>query len=165
MSDIDITPTTYKQQSNSYRNKLKELDTNLNIVIDGLIKSYPDYKIYPDVTELENIYNNNLYNLQDIKTNFFSLQKSVNGSNEKIKIIIDNKNIQLEKLKLHNKKLTTKYNGMSESDQSSIGLRGQFDDQYKQSYLSLVLLMSFTLFTTFISAKQINLLRQTISNK
>lgn len=159
MSNIDITPTTYKQTSRYLTNKLKEIETNLNVSIQGLIKSYPEYKLYPDVTELERVYNNYLYNLQDVKRDIFLLQNNLNDKNEKIKKVINIKNRELEKLKLDNKKLKDKYNALSESDQSSVGLRAQFEDEYRQKYLSLFILMLFTLLATFIGAKQIDTLR------
>ena len=166
MSNIDLTPTTYKQSSTSFKNRLKDIETNLNITINSLLNSYPEYKLYPNVSELENVYNNNIFNLQDVKHNFFLLQTDVKKGNEKLKEIINNKNKQLEKLKNDNKKLKTKYNAMSESDQSSIGLRSQFEDEYRQKYLSLFILMSFSLLATFIGIKQLNTLRQVnIKNK
>lgn len=160
MSDIDITPTTYNQSLKSFKNQLNDIEINFNISVNALLKSYPEYKLYPDVSELENIHNNNLYNLQDVKQKFFLLQTNLNNSNEKLKDIINIKNEELEKLKIDNKKLNKRYNSMSESDQSSIGLRAQFEDEYRQKYVSLVLLMSFTLLASFIGVKYINTLRQ-----
>jgi len=163
MSNIDIIPKTYKQNSELYKSKLKDIETNFNIVINALLKSYPEYKLYPDVSELENIHNNNMYNLQDIKQNFFKLQKSIKDSNENIKKIINDKNIDLKKLKSDNKMLTTKFNALNGSDQTSIGLRSQFEDEYRQKYLSLVLLMTFTLIIGFTGIKKFYELRQSIS--
>lgn len=165
MSNIDIIPKTYKQTSELYKSKLKDIETNFNIVINALLKSYPEYKLYPDVSELENIHNNNMYNLQDIKQNFFKLQKSIKDSNENIKKIINDKNIDLKKLKSDNKMLTTKFNSLNGSDQTSIGLRSQFEDEYRQKYLSLVLLMTFTLIIGFTGIKKIYELRQSIIKK
>lgn len=159
MSNIDIIPTTYKQTYTFLINKLNEIETNLNISIQGLIKSYPEYKLYPDVTELEKVYNNYLYNLQDVKRDFFLLQNNLNDKNEIIKKNINIKNRELEKLKIDNKKLNTKYNALSGNDQSSIGLRSQFEDEYRQKYLSLFILISFTIVATFMGAKQIDILR------
>ena len=144
---------------------MKDSETNFNIVINALLKSYPEYKLYPDVSELENIHNNNIYNLQDVKQTFLLLQNSLKNSNEDIKRVINKKNIELEKLKNDNKKLTARYNILKDSDQSSVGLRSQFDDTYKQNYLSLFLLMSFTLIIGFTGTKKIYELRQSIINK
>jgi len=163
MSNIDIIPNTYKQISELYKSKLKDIETNFNIVINALLKSYPEYKLYPDVSELENIHNNNMYNLQDVKQNFFKLQKSLKDSNEKIKKVINDKNVELENLKKDNKKLTVRYNSLNGSDQSSVGLHSQFEDEYRQKYLSLVLLMSFTLLIGFIGTKKIYEFRQSIN--
>lgn len=160
MSDIDITPATYIQTSTSFKNKLKDIETNFNISINGLLKSYPEYKLYPNVTELESVYNNNVYNLQDVKQSLFLLQNNINDHNNKLQQVINVKNEELEILKSDNKKLKTKYDAMNESDQSSIGLRSQFEDEYRQKYLSLFILMSFTLLATFVGIKQINTLRQ-----
>lgn len=165
MSNIDITPKTYKQNYDLYKSKLKDIETNFNIVINALLKSYPEYKLYPDVSELENIHNNNMYNLQDVKQNFFTLQKSLKDSNDNIKKVISDKNIELEKLKSDNKKLTARFNSLNGSDQSSIGLRSQFEDEYRQKYLSLVLLMSFTLLITFVGTKKIYEFKQSIIKK
>lgn len=164
MSNIDITPKTYKQLSDLYKSKLKDIETNFNIVISALLKSYQEYKLYPDVSELENIHNNNMYNLHDVKHIFFTLQKSINDSNNNIKQIINNKNIELEKLKKENQTLSSKYNSLNGSDQSSIGLLSQFQDEYRQKYLSLVLLMSFTLLISFTGIKKFYELRQSIGN-
>lgn len=164
MSNIDITPKTYKQLSDLYKSKLKDIETNFNIVISALLKSYQEYKLYPDVSELENIHNNNMYNLHDVKLFFITLQKSINYNNNNIKKIINDKNIELEKLKKENQTLSSKYNSLNDSDQSSIGLLSQFQDEYRQKYLSLVLLMSFTLLISFTGIKKFYELRQSIGN-
>jgi len=155
MSSINTTPNTYSQTSKLYKNTLKDIETNFNIIIESLVKSYPQYKLYPDVTELENIHSNNLYNLQDVKNNFFNLYNNVEKNNKLLETIVNNKNKQLEKLKIDNKKLKIKYNMITGSDQSSIGLREQLKDEYRQSYLSLVILVSFTLVYSFIGFKQV----------
>ena len=165
MSYIDLTPTNYKQSLEKFKNELKNNETNLNIIIEALKKSYPEYKLYPNVSELENIHNNNLYNLDDVKRKIFLLDTNVNNSNESLKEITSIKNKELEILKTDNKKLTKKYNSMTDTDQSSIGLRAQFEDEYRQKYLSLILLMSFTLLATFMGGKYINTLRNASISK
>lgn len=155
MSSINSSPNTYSQTSELYKNTLKDIETNFNITIESLIKSYPQYKLYPNVTELENIYSNNLYNLEDVKNKFFNLYNNIENNNKLLENVVNNKNKQFEKLKIDNQKLKTKYNMMSGSDQSSIGLREQIQDEYRQSYLSLVILTSFALLYSFIGFKQI----------
>lgn len=155
MSSINSSPNTYSQTSQSYKNTLKDIEINFNIITESLLKSYPEYKLYPGVSELENIHNNNLYNLEDVKKNFFNLYINIEKSNQSLENVVNDKNKQLEKLKIDNQKLKSKYNMMSGSDQSSIGLREQLNDEYRQSYLSLVILTSFTLLYSFIGFKQI----------
>lgn len=159
MSYIDLTPTNYKQSLETFKDELRNNETNLNIVIEALKKSYVEYKLYPNVSELENIHNNNLYNLSDVSQKNFLLDTNIKQSNESLKTIIYTKNEELETLKVDNKKLTQKYKSMTDSDQSSIGLQSQYKDEYTQKYLSLVLLMSFTLLATFMSGKFLNSLR------
>lgn len=155
MSSINSSPNTYSQTSNLYKNDLKDIETNFNITTESIVKSYPQYKLYPDVTELENIHNNNLYNLEDVRNKFFNLYNNIENNNQLLENIVNDKNKQLEQLKKDNQKLKSKYNMMSGSDQSSIGLRQQLQDEYRQSYLSLVILTSFTLLYSFIGFKQI----------
>jgi len=137
---------SYDEQLKSYNDKLSELETNISIVFNKLKNSYPNYKLYPNVSELENIFTNDKFNLNDTKQSVFLLEKKINTSNNQLKSIIDNKNEELKKIQNDNKKLNKKYQSMIDTDASSFGLKSQYSDQYNQNYISLILLSSFTLF-------------------
>lgn len=153
------TTNTNNEKLDIYKNELKDIETNFNIISQALLKSYPEYKLYSNVSELENIHNNNLYNFQDLKQSFFLLKNKIKNSNKDIEIIIKEKNIQLDTLKNDNNKLTQKYNNMEESDQSSIELNEQFKDKYRQNYISSVVSILFALMVTFIGVKQFNYIK------
>ena len=51
----------------SYKTNLTNAETKLNMVLNEMIKSYPNYKLYPDVNEIQNIHENNTFKLEDIK--------------------------------------------------------------------------------------------------
>jgi hypothetical protein len=143
----------------SYKTKLTDAETKLNMVLNEMIKSYPNYKLYPDVNEIQNIHENNTFKLEDVKKEIFLLKSSIHNDNEKIKKIIENKNKELKILEDHNKKLKKRYNTLIDSDQSSIGLRAQVEDQYRKTYLSFILLATFTLSIGAIGVIGLNKLR------
>ena len=49
--------------------KINELDQRFYLVLDELKKSYPTYKVYPDNPEYENIYSNNISNMEKTNVN------------------------------------------------------------------------------------------------
>jgi len=143
----------------SYKTKLTNTETKLNMVLNEMIKSYPNYKLYPDVNEIQNIHENNTFKLEDVKKEIFLLKSSIHKDNEKIKKIIESKNKELKMLEIHNKKLKKRYNTLIDSDQSSIGLRSQVEDQYRKTYLSFILLATFTLSIGVIGLNKLTLIR------
>jgi hypothetical protein len=143
----------------SYKTNLTNAETKLNMVLNEMIKSYPNYKLYPDVNEIQNIHENNTFKLEDIKKEFFLLKTSIHKDNEKIKKMIEMKNKELKILEDHNKKLKKRYNTLIDSDQSSIGLRAQVEDQYRKTYLSFTLLATFTLSIGVIGLNKLRLIR------
>jgi len=139
------TEDSYDEQFKSYKDKLSELETNISIVFNKIKNSYPNYKLYPNVSELENIYTNDKFNLNDTKQSIFLLENKLNISNNQLKSTIDNKNEELKQIQNDNKKLNKKYENMVDTDASSFGLKSQFKDEYNKNYISLILLSSFTL--------------------
>jgi len=150
---------------NSYKEKINELTTKIKIVVNKLNTSYPNYKLYPNVTEIENIYTNDSYNLTDIINNLFSIEKSINTDNNKLLDMIRNKNTQLNELKKNRESLSKKHESMVDTDASSFGLHSQTKDSYQQSYISLVLIVIFTFIFITVAYKHINSQNQMIQYK
>jgi len=128
----------------NYKTYLSELETNINISLNNLIKSYPNYKLYPDVSELENIYANDMSNLTENKNAFFFLNNDLETTNNNLLTIINTKNNTLNQLKNDKDTLNKTYTSIIDIDATSIGQRKQIRDEYQQNYLSLILLACFT---------------------
>lgn len=161
ISDINI----FVKKSNLYKSKLNEYNTNIKIVFDKLRGSYPNYKLYPNVSEIKNIYTNDKYNFIDNRNKLFSIETSLNNDNKKLLEIINNKNNQLNELKKNNESLKKKYESMIDTDASSFGLHSQTQDKYQQNYISLVLLVTFTFIFLSLGYKHINPQSNTIQYK
>jgi hypothetical protein len=130
-----------------YNDKLSEIETNINIVLDKLSKSYTNYKLYPDVSELENIYTNDMANLEDNENKLFLLEQEINKDNNDLVSTIDNQNNKLNQLKGKKNRLTNQNTSIVDTDAASIGFRYQIKDQYQQQYISFAILSSFTIFS------------------
>jgi len=135
----------------NYKTYLSELETNINISLNNLIKSYLNYKLYPDVSELENIYANDMSNLTENKNAFFFLNNDLETTNNNLLTIINTKNNTLNQLKNDKDTLNKTYTSIIDIDATSIGQRKQIRDEYQQNYLSLILFVCFTgIFIIFI---------------
>lgn len=139
-----------------YKEKLNELETKIKIIFNKLNNSYPNYKLYPNVSELQNIYTNDTYNLDDIKNTLFSIETSINKDNNKLLTMILNKEKQLNELKKNNEQLKKKYESMIDTDASSFGLHSQTKDKYQQRFISLVLAITFTFIFLTMAYKHVN---------
>ena len=89
-----------------YLKKINDIEIRTNLILDELKNTYVNYKLYPDVSEYQNIYLNNKQNIDNARNDIFLLKNYLqsNLSNQKNEIktkgkIIDD--LKKEKNKRH----------------------------------------------------------------
>lgn len=140
----------------SFDDYLSTLQTTIEIVFNKLSNSYPNYKLYPDVSEFENIYINDDYNLSSIKNSLFSFEQYINKSNNDLLDKIDNKNTNLNSLKEINKDLNQTYNYMINTDATSVGQQNEIREKYTENILSFILVLLFMFFFIILAYNYVN---------
>jgi len=137
----------------TFKDYLSTLQNTMNIVFNRLYNSYPNYKLYPNVSETENIYVNDNYNLSSIKNSLFSFETYITKLNKDLITSINDKNLQLNSLKDINKTLNDQYSSMANTDATSIGQQVQIKEKYIEAFLSLILVIIFMIIFSLTSYK------------
>ena len=57
--------------------KIKELDERYNIILNELVKTYPNYKVYPNRESISREFTVDSENLLDVQTEFFQLRDKI----------------------------------------------------------------------------------------
>ncbi len=123
-----------------YDKKIKELDQRFYLVLDELKKSYPIYKVYPDNPEYENIYSNDISNMEKTNIDIFSLKKSIDKDSIILNRIIKHRNKLITKKKEENKELKKQLENLLSGANSSTGMIDQKQDIYNMQFFHLVIL-------------------------
>ena len=122
-----------------YDKKIKELDQRFYLVLDELKKSYPIYKVYPDNPEYENIYSNDISNMEKTNIDIFSLKKSIDKDSIILNRIIKHRNKLITKKKEENKELKKQLENLLSGANSSTGMIDQKQDIYNMQFFHLVI--------------------------
>lgn len=120
-----------------YDKKINELDQRFYLVLDEMKKSYPNYKVYPDNPEYENIYSNDVSNIEKTNMDIFSLKKSLDKDSILLNKMIQNKNKQITRKKEENKKLKTELENLISGANSSSGMISQKESVYNMELFHL----------------------------
>ena len=140
-----------------YSNKINEIEVRINLILDELKNTYVNYKLYPDVSEYQNVYLNNKQNLDNAKNDIFLLknylQSNLINKNKEIKEkgeIIDN-------LKKENSELNNRYKSLLLGNNAAIGLNNQQSGLYTLSKYNLILTIIGILCISYVTTQAFNL--------
>lgn len=140
-----------------YSNKINEIEVRINLILDELKNTYVNYKLYPDVSEYQNVYLNNKQNLDNAKNDIFLLknylQSNLINKNKEIKEkgeIIDN-------LKKENSELNNRYKSLLLGNNAAIGLNNQQSGLYTLSRYNLILTIIGILCISYVTTQAFNL--------
>lgn len=120
-----------------YDKKIQDLNQRFYLVLSELKKSYPRYKVYPKNPEYENIYSNDISNIEKINTDFFSLKKSLDQNSIRLNTVIKQKNELITNEKKINENLKKKLQELISGANSSSGMIDQKQTVYNNKMLDL----------------------------
>lgn len=127
-----------------YLKKINNIETKKNIILEDLKNTYINYKLYPDISEYENIYLNNKYNLENIQNDIFLLIKLIKNTISQYNNDIEKINDIIDKLKYQNLELNNKYKILTSENNASSGLNNQQNSIYNLNKYNLILtILSF----------------------
>jgi hypothetical protein len=137
-----------------YDKKINELNQRFYLVLDELKKSYPTYKVYPDNPEYENIYSNNISNMEKTNMDIFSLKQQIDKDSIKINKIIKQKNIDITRKKNENEELKKELESLMNGANSSTGMIGQKQSIYNMELFNLVIVVLSVLGISVLTYKK-----------
>lgn len=120
-----------------YDKKIKELNIRFYLVLHELKKSYPNYKVYPDNPEYENIYSNDISNMEKTNMDIFSLRKSIDKDSIILNKIIKIKNEIITIKKNKNELLKHELENLVLGANSSYGMISEKQSVYNDELANL----------------------------
>ncbi len=122
-----------------YKNKIKELNQRFYLVLDEIRKSYPRYKVFSNNPEYENIYSNDISNMEKINKDFFLLKKSLEKDSVIMNKLIYKKDAQIKLKQKQNEELKGTLQDLITGNNSSIGMIEQKEQAYNHEILNLTM--------------------------
>lgn len=139
-----------------YLNKINEVEIRINLILDELKNTYVNYKIYPDVSEYQNVYSNNKKNLDNAHNEFFLLKNYLQTNLMNQKKEIEEKGKTIDELKKENEHLNKTYKSLLLGNNAAIGLNYQQEGLYTLSKYNLILTILGILGISFVTLQAFN---------
>ena len=141
-------PTTYENLNN-------ELNKRYELIIDEIVKTYPNYKANPKFNAYSQAYKNNMANLQKLQTDYFLLKNNLNKDTDELQKDIKQIDEMLYELEEETKVKREEYAYLKNSDNAAHGQLTDSKTLYNQQLLGNWLLLltfsglTYNLLTTF----------------
>ena len=140
-------PTTYETLNN-------ELNQRYVIIVDEIVKTYPNYKANPKFNAYSQAYKNNMSNLQKLQTEYFLFKNNLTKNTDELQKEIKQIDEMLYELEEETKLKREEYAYLKNSDNAAHGHLSDSKTLYNQQLLGNWLLfltfsgMTYTLLTT-----------------
>jgi hypothetical protein len=141
-------PTTYENLNN-------ELNQRYGLILDEIVKTYPNYKANPKFNAYSQAYTTNMSNLQQLQTDYFLFKNNLSKETDELQKDIKQIDDMLYELEEETKVKREEYAYLKNSDNAA---HGQLTDSkllYNQQLLGNWLLLltfsglTYNLLTTF----------------
>jgi hypothetical protein len=134
-----------------YLKKINDVEIRINLILDELKNTYVNYKLYPDVSEYQNVYLNNKNNLENAHNDYFLLKNYLQSNLMNQKKQIEEQGKTIDDLKKENLSLSNRYKSLLLGNNAAIGLNYQQEDLYTLSKYNFVLTMISILCISFVT--------------
>lgn len=118
-----------------YKEKINELDSGVNLLLDEFKKLYVIKNMYPNDEEYQNLYENIINNLESVLSNLFSISNEVQVNIDKLnkKLFEFDNLIRSEREK--NKELKIKLGIVENKSNATFEMISDYKDIYAKRYL------------------------------
>lgn len=140
-----------------YLNKMNDIEIRINLILDELKNTYVNYKLYPDVSEYQNVYLNNKQNLENAHNDLFLLKNYIQSNLINKNKEIEEKGKKIDELKKENSELNNRYKSLLLGNNAAIGLNNQQSGLYTLSKYNLLLTIIGILCISFVITQAFNL--------
>ena len=140
-------PATYEKLNN-------ELNQQYEIILDEIVKTYPNYKASPKFNAYSQAYKNNMSNLQKLQTEYFLFKNNLSKDTDDLQKDVKKIDEMLYELEEETKLKREEYAYLKNSDNAAHGHLMDSKTLYNQQLLGNWLLfltfsgMTYTLLTT-----------------
>ena len=118
-----------------YRLIINEQKTTFNNLLDEIVNSYPLFKINANIESYRKTYDNDIDNLEKIKSKIFLNLNNLQNDSTSISNLIASKNKIIEKLNGENSELTRELNTLENQDNAA---DGELESRIKSYYIKLI---------------------------
>ena len=139
-----------------YLKKINDIEIRTNLILDELKNTYVNYKLYPDVSEYQNIYLNNKQNIDNARNDIFLLKNYLQSNLSNQKNEIKTKGKIIDDLKKENLELNNRYKSLLSGNNAAIGLNHQQDGLYSLSKYSITLSIIGIICISFVTVQAFN---------
>ena len=141
------------ESPSQFKQKIKELNQRYFLIIDEVVKTYPNYKIKENNDMLQDSYKKNLGNLQKLQAEFFLFKNNINKNTETLNDDIKQIDEKIYELDENNKILKQKLDSLTNSDNAAYGMLEDSKHLYKlksmgNSFL-MIIIISIILSTAY----------------
>lgn len=118
-----------------YRLIINEQKRSFNNLLDEVVNSFPLFKINTNIESYRKTYNNDISNLEKLKSKIFLNLNNLQNDSTSITKLIEIKNKLIEKLNIENSKLSRELNTLENQDNAA---GGELESRIKNNYIKLL---------------------------
>ena len=145
--------------------KIKELDERYNIILNELVKTYPNYKVYPNIESISREFTVDSENLLEVQTEFFQLRDKIQSQIDKKVKNIKQVELQIKVLEKKNNKLINKLTDLENDNAAAKGMLDDIQFRYNEYLLGNWILFISLIGSVVIYFKSNNKKNYTIYNR
>lgn len=146
----------FNLEPDEYLNKMNEIEIRIKLILDELKNTYVNYKLYPDVSEYQNVYLNNKQNLENSHNDIFLLKNYLQSNLINKRKEIEQMSKTIDELKKENSELNIRYKSLLLGNNAAIALNHQQFGLYNLSKYNMALTIIGILCISIITAKAFN---------
>jgi len=141
------------QSPTTYENLNKELNQRYEIILDEIVKNYPNYKANPKFNSYSQAYTKNMSNLQKLQNEYFLFKNKLSKDTDDLQKEIKQIDEMLYELEEETKLKREEYAYLKNTDNAAYGQLTDSKTLYNQQLLGNWLLfltfsgLTYTLFT------------------
>ena len=145
------------KKSETYLNKLNELNGSVNLLLDEFKQVYVMYKMYPTNEEIQQQYQNMILNIEKIQSDLFSISNNVQVDINTINTLLLQLNTLIKKEKETNTEFKKQLGIVESTNNSAYEMINDYKEIYNIKYLrnwALILSTFLCIYTISIVFKK-----------
>ena len=145
------------KKSETYLNKLNELNGSVNLLLDEFKQVYVMYKMYPTNEEIQQQYQNMILNIEKIQSDLFSISNNVQVDINTINTLLLQLNTLIKKEKETNTEFKKQLGIVESTNNSAYEMINDYKEIYNIKYLrnwALILSTFLSIYTISIVFKK-----------